>query len=67
LRLKSLRMSGFRALADARFAKAAIAFTVEGDVEFFISMWASWPSPMRLIWFLLREGPCLHQLRSSNE
>src|SRR6476646_6118475 len=32
LRLKSLRMSGFRAFADARFAKAAIALTAGTEI-----------------------------------
>jgi hypothetical protein len=33
-----LRASGFSDDETARSAKTAIAFTVEGDVEFFISM-----------------------------
>src|ERR1700682_875212 len=37
-RLKSLRMSGFRAFADARFAKAAIALTAGTEISAFIFM-----------------------------
>src|SRR5712671_883484 len=38
LRLKSLRMSGFRTLTDARFAKAAIALTAGTEISAFIFM-----------------------------
>src|SRR5260370_3532812 len=52
LRLKSLRMSGFRALAEARFAKAAIALTAGTELLSFICMlgaqyilWLAAPTP----------------------
>ena len=36
LRFKSLRMSGFRAFADARFAKAAIELTAGAEALAFM-------------------------------
>src|SRR5882762_4078335 len=67
LRLKSLRMSGFSALADARFAKAAMALTAGTEISAFMFMlvtqeWFSLAGPSKA----LRSEIALDQHRMTN-